>query len=122
MNEDAAQATPLGFQISPGRAFMTTDGKPERDLTCLSPRPGEGDEKAQGESVRVHAFGYGRAVERALDIGVDSMQGVAPEGGDVSKEALLAVKADDGWEVATRVRRGRARSRRQRGHHLYSRY
>ena len=81
MNEDAAQATPLGFQISPGRAFMTTDGKPERDLTCLSPRPGEGDEKAQGESVRVHAFGYGGAVERTLDIGVDSMQGVAPEGG-----------------------------------------
>ena len=64
--------------------------------------------------MRVHASGYGGAVERALDIGGDSMQGDAPEGGDVSKEALLAVKAEDRWEVATCVRRGRARSRRQR--------
>ena len=92
---------------------MTTVGKPGRDLSCLSLRPGEGDEKAQRGSVRAHASRCGEAAVRAPIVGIDSMMEGAPEGGAVSEEATLATRAEGRWEVATCLRRGRARSRRQ---------
>ena len=63
--------------------------------------------------MRVHASRCGEAVVRAPIVGAGSMMERAPEGGAVSEEAVLATRAEGRWEVATCLRRGRTRLRRQ---------